>query len=56
MGTLGIYSILITNQERFLVEDTTNYFTIPNVSSGLEEVKNDLSKEIVWIYQVFVVI
>ena len=38
-GTLGIYSILITNQQQFFGEDTIKYCSIPSVPSGLEEVK-----------------
>ena len=36
---LGIYSILITNQQQFFVKDTIKYCSIPSVPSGLEEVK-----------------
>ena len=39
MGTLGIYSILMINQQQFFVKDTLKYCSIPSVPSGLEEVK-----------------
>ena len=38
VGTLGIYSILITNQQQFFV-DTIKYCSIPSVPSGFKEVK-----------------
>ena len=38
VGTLGIYSILITNQQQFFVEDTIKDYSIPSVPSDVEEV------------------
>ena len=39
MGTLGIYSILITNQQQIFCVDTIKYYSVPSVPSGLEGVK-----------------
>ena len=39
VGTLGIYSILITNQQQIVGKDTTKSCFIPSVPSGLEQVR-----------------